>query len=380
MTSPAADIVVRALESSDAATACGRMLDVLRDSFTADAAVLARNGERSPQIVYTDTAAPQAVSADPLSAAPANANPVVVETGTPGESMLAMRLEPPATAPWYLGLVRRSARRWAAADEKALVGLRPHILLVLAHAALQEELAAARDRQRLVEEERERELAVFSHELRNPLAPILMWASTLKRLRPDDDEVQRATQAIAHAVNLERQLIESLSDVSRLQRGALELRRERFDLGTVVRETVALRQREIDDAQLTLTTTLSADPLPVVGDLGRLGQAVGHLLGNAIKFTPAGGTIGITLTRAENGAAVEVSDSGPGLPPEISGRLFAPFIQGPNARGGLGVGLAVARRLIELHGGTIEARPRSERGGASFSIHLPLTDEPTRRY
>jgi signal transduction histidine kinase len=378
MTSPAADIVARALESRDAATACGRMLDVLRDSFTADAAVLARNSECSPQIVYTDTAAPQAVSADLLSAAPANARPVVVETGTPGETMLAMRLEPPATVPWYLGLVRRSAR-WAAADEKALVGLRPHILLVLAHAALQEALADARDRQRLVEEERERELAVFSHELRNPLAPILMWASTLKRLRPDDDEVQRATQAIAHAVNLERQLIESLSDVSRLQRGALELRHERFDLGTVVRESVALRQREIDEARLTLTTTLSADRFPVVGDLARLGQAVGHLLGNAIKFTPAGGKIGITLTRAGNRATLEVSDSGPGVPPEVSERLFAPFIQGPNARGGLGVGLAVARRLVELHGGALAAQPRSERGGARFSIHLPLADEPARR-
>jgi signal transduction histidine kinase len=302
----------------------------------------------------------------------AGTEPTAVVPGKAGESILGMPLTAPARASWCVALVRHKGRRWTTSDREALLDLRPYLALVLAHALLQEEVAIARGLEGRIAEERERELAAFSHELRNPLAPILMWASTLKRLRPDDEEVQRATQAITHAVNLERQLIEDVSDVSRLQRGVLALHRETVDLGRIVRDALVCRQRDIDAAELTLESNVPSERVPVAGDAVRLTQVVGNLLGNAIKFTPAGGTIAVTLAREGNTATLVVSDSGPGMPEELAGRFFTPFLQGTNARGGLGVGLAVARWLIELHGGAIEAQAQGERGGATLSIRLPL--------
>ena len=103
-----------------------------------------------------------------------------------------------------------------------------------------------------------------------------------------------------------------------------------------------------------------------------LAQLTANLIGNALKFTPAGGAVTIRLLRRGDETELSVSDSGPGLPPEVTERLFAPFVQGSNARGGLGIGLAVARWLVDLHGGTIEARARGEHGGAMLIVRLPV--------
>jgi len=359
------DIFAGALASAPEDECC-HLLHGLRTAFEADEAFLARAGA-PPRIVHTDAAAggvarsavPEGLSFDADGPA---------EIGADG--VLALAFHPRDDVPWCLGLVRGTG--WGAPAAKAFGQLRPHLTLVLEHALLRSDLAARRARDAEAATARERMLAMLSHELRNPLAPILMWTSTLQRLRPDDPDVQRAGQAIAHAVSVERRLIDDLVDISRLERGILQLQREPLDLRDVVRKAVELHREQAGNARLALDAELPAEPLAIDGDAVRLAQVLGNLLGNAVKFTPAGGTIAVTLARRGDGAELSVTDSGPGLPAGMAPQLFAPFVQGPNARGGLGVGLAVARLLVELHSGTIEAIPSPKGSGTSLRIRLPL--------
>jgi signal transduction histidine kinase len=251
--------------------------------------------------------------------------------------------------------------------------VRPSIALVLDNVLVRQRLADEREKHTASMEARERLISVLAHELRNPLAPILMWTSTLKRLRKEDADVLRAAQAIEHAVSLERRLIEDLLDVSRLERSQLTLRRQPIDLRDEVRRMVDLHRSQAEEAHVTVTLDLPTEAVPIDGDAARLGQVIGNLLGNAIKFVPAEGRVAIRLGCNGGQAELTVSDSGPGLPAEVRDTLFRPFVQGPNARGGLGVGLAVARWLVDLHGGVIEGLPGGEHGGATFRVTLPLT-------
>ena len=141
---------------------------------------------------------------------------------------------------------------------------------------------------------------------------------------------------------------------------------------------VDLHRSQAEEAHVVITMDLPAQPVPIDGDAARLGQVIGNLLGNAIKFVPAEGRVAVSLRRDGEQAALSISDSGPGLPPEVRETLFRPFVQGPNARGGLGVGLAVARWLVDLHGGVIEGGPGGEHGGATFQVSLPLTAAQSR--
>jgi signal transduction histidine kinase len=199
-----------------------------------------------------------------------------------------------------------------------------------------------------------------------------MWTSTLRRLRGGDFEVVRALQAIEHAVSIERRLIEDLVEVSRLERGTLELLPEPIDLRTPTRAAIEAVRGALEESGVSLTEELPSEPVPVVGDPARLLQVVRNLLGNAAKFTPRDGAAAIRLRREGERAHLRVSDTGPGLPPEVGPRLFMPFVQGPNAHGGLGVGLAVARRLVELHGGALEACGPGDLGGTTMVVTLPL--------
>jgi signal transduction histidine kinase len=198
-----------------------------------------------------------------------------------------------------------------------------------------------------------------------------MWTSTLRRLRPADTDVQRAAQAIAHAVNLERRLIEELLDLSRLERGTLETYRETFDLREVVRGVVDERTASATEAELTLECNFPAKPVRVHVDRTRLSQVLHAVVENSIKFVSAGGRIHVELARNATRAEIVVVDSGPGIPADVLAQLFTPFVKGRNARGGLGLGLALARRLLELHGGTIDAGSPAS-GGARVVVSLPL--------
>jgi signal transduction histidine kinase len=201
-----------------------------------------------------------------------------------------------------------------------------------------------------------------------------MWTSTLRRLRADDAEVARAASAIEHAVGMARRTLENLSDIGRLESGSVELHRDTLDLRDVVRREIARHRAALHQGRVTLVEELPPENVPVSGDATRLALALGNLLDNAIKFSAPDGTVTVAVRRAADRAEMRVVDSGAGLPAEVVPRLFMPFSQGSNSRGGLGVGLAIARWLLALHGGTVEAIEPESPEGATFVVTLPLRE------
>lgn len=370
MAVPLDEVVGAAFSSADPAEACRSTLDALRSALGAEEAVFARGdaGGGSATVVHRSPGATEEPAGSILVPALDVDEPLVLD-GAGGADVLAIGLRLREAPPWCVALLRPHAKPWTAHDREALARARPYVALVLDHAVARQRLA---DQQAILSASRGRLIGVLAHELRNPLAPILMWTSTLKRLRKEDAEVLRAAQAIEHAVSLERRLIEDMIDVSRLERGMITLQREPMDLRDEVRRLVDEHRTQATEAQVTVVADLPGGPVLVDGDPARLGQAIGNLLGNAIKFTPVGGLVAVSLHCRGDRAQLSISDTGPGLPAEVQPALFSPFIQGPNARGGLGVGLAVARWLVDLHGGVIEALPGGENGGATFHVALPL--------
>jgi signal transduction histidine kinase len=361
MRPPFEEIVAAARGTTVAGEILRGVVAVVLQTWGADQVVLS-NGS-SPPVYANPKRTSVAVDVQALSETPA-----VLSTGD--TAVLGVALRPFARADWHLVLTRAGAKPWTA-DERALLAVSsPHLALAVAHALLHSQVAARIAHDAEAVKSNERFLSVLSHELRNPLAPILMWTSTLRRLRRSDAEVQRATEAIAQAVSMERRLIEELLDVSRLQRGGIELSRRQLDLCSLVRG--AVDQGDVERAGHSLVQDLPDEPVHINADADRLRQAVANLVANAVRYTPKGGTVAVTVERKGPRAYVRVSDTGPGLPPEILPSLFRPFVQGPNAHGGLGVGLAVTHGLVTLHQGTLEALERGDLGGATLVISLPL--------
>ena len=366
------DLVAGALEASDAAQAYSSLAGAARAALGADRAILLHRGNGQAAVACeVPTASSQPLQADALAAT----------FGAPGEVtpgrlarhgfVLGLGLRPA----WGLALVR-TRPAWTPEECGALAELAPYLALVLEHALRASKLADAAAREAAADAEHEHFLSVISHELRNPLAPILMWTSTLRRVRAADPEVQRATQAIAQAVGLARRLIEELLDLSRLERGVVQLSLETVDLGDVVEGSVAARRAAADEAKIALEEDVPQERVAVRGDPARLAQVVAQLLENAIKFTPAGGRVSIGVARRGANAELTVRDTGPGVPADVVPRLFTPFVQGPNGRGGLGLGLALAHRFLALQQGRIEATNATD-GGAVFVITLPI-ERPKR--
>ncbi len=233
-------------------------------------------------------------------------------------------------------------------------------------------------------------LALLAHELRNPLAPIRNSAEILKRIGTAVPGVARARDVIDRQVRHMARLLDDLLDISRITRDKVPLRNEPLDLSRVVRDTAEDLRGILEAAGLNLTLDLPGAPLPVSGDPTRLAQVVGNLLQNSAKFTDRGGRVSIALGQDDDGAILSVQDSGIGIGPELMPQLFQPFIQADGslerARGGLGLGLALARALVELHGGSIQARSGGPGLGTEFVVRLPLAHssrpgiEAARRY
>ena len=366
------DLLAGAVEARDAAQAYRALAESTRTAFGADRVVVIQRAENGPAVVCEVPAA-TGPGTDAAGFAATLGAPGEVTSGRIARQgfVLALGLRPG----WGLGVLR-TRECWTPEESAALTELAPHLALVLEHAVFRAGLTDAAAREAAAATEHERFLSVISHELRNPLAPILMWTSTLRRLRVDDPEVQRATQAIAHAVSLARRLIEELLDLSRMERGVTQLSIETVDLRDLVEASVAARRAAAAEAQVVVEENLPESRVPVRGDPMRLGQLATQLLENAIKFTPAGGRISVTVVRRGANAELTVRDTGPGVPADVLPRLFNPFVQGKNARGGLGLGLALAHRFLELQHGTIQATNGSE-GGAVFSVTLPI--EPSKR-
>ena len=238
--------------------------------------------------------------------------------------------------------------------------------------------------QREADRRKDEFLATLAHELRNPLAPIRNAVEIMKLPGAPAAAVQTARDTIDRQVGHLARLVDDLLDASRLTRGTLALRRERVDLAEVLESAVEVVRPRLVVARQRLTLALPPVAIVLDADPVRLAQILANLLDNAVKYTESGGTIAVTAARNGGEVAVTVADTGIGIAPEDLPGLFEMFAQGDAApdglQGGLGIGLALARRLAELHGGRLEARSAGRGQGSAFVVRLPLpADPPPRR-
>lgn len=225
-------------------------------------------------------------------------------------------------------------------------------------------------------------LATLSHELRNPLAPLRNALHLLGDGRLDDDKRARARGIMERQVEHLVRLVDDLLDLSRITRGTIELRRERVALAEVVRNAVDTVEPLIDESGHALAVDVPDESLDVHGDPVRLAQILSNLLNNAAKYTDRGGHLFVSAKRERESVEVTVSDDGRGLEPAQIPRMFEMFTRGTGsderAQGGLGIGLALARRLAEMHGGTLSAESGGRGHGSAFVLRLPLADAASR--
>lgn len=232
----------------------------------------------------------------------------------------------------------------------------------------------------LVEAGRQKDkfLAILGHELRNPLAPIRNAVRILQLAAPPDPTIEQVRGIIDRQVTHLSRLIDDLLDVTRIASGKIRLRREPVELVSVVRAAAEDHRSSLEAAGLTLRLELSDAPLWMTGDATRLSQVAGNLLQNASKFTDAGGDVTVSVTRqaGSNTARVIVRDTGIGIEAEMLPRMFEMFSQADRSvgrsHGGLGVGLALAKGLVEAHGGALHAASDGLGCGAAFTVCLPL--------
>jgi signal transduction histidine kinase len=241
---------------------------------------------------------------------------------------------------------------------------------------LQREEAALREAHRRKDEF----LALLGHELRNPLAPLHNALQVLHLRGADPPTVAWAQEVATRQVQHLTRLADDLLDLSRISRGKILLRQQRVDLGRLVSQVTDDYRRPVETAGLTLTVELPPVSVWVLGDPVRLTQVVSNLLNNAIKFTDPGGTLTVRLAPPdENGrTVVQVQDTGIGIEPDLVPRLFELFMQADRSlersRGGLGLGLSLARGLVELHGGAMSAASDGPGHGSAFTVWLPVAE------
>ena len=227
-------------------------------------------------------------------------------------------------------------------------------------------------------------LAILAHELRNPLAPLRHGLDVLRRNPDGKGTVDIKDMMDRQLVHLVR-LIEDLLDVSRVRQGKIELRRARIMVADVIRSAVEASQPLIDAAGHSLAIDMPQTPLWLDADLTRLSQVVSNLLNNAAKYTPEGGRIRLSAEAAGDIVVITVSDNGVGIPPELQSEVFQLFAQVDHhldrARGGLGIGLALVKQLVAMHGGTVEAESAGAGAGSVFRVRIPrvLAEDPLTR-
>ncbi len=256
-----------------------------------------------------------------------------------------------------------------------------HVAYAIERAQAERALRESEERLREADRRKDEFLAVLGHELRNPLAPLQNMLEVLKREDADPELRARARATMERQVEQMVRLVNDLLDVSRISRGKIRLRKRGLDLAALVRETVEDFRAASADKGHDFTLELPADPVPLRGDPVRLSQVLENLLTNAWKYTGRGGRIQVIVEPGEREAAVRVRDTGIGIEPERLPHVFEMFSHseeppgGPH-EGGLGIGLALVRNLVELHGGTVEARSAGRGRGAEFVVRLPREPEP----
>ena len=219
-------------------------------------------------------------------------------------------------------------------------------------------------------------LAMLAHELRGPLAPIRNVLEVMKCAGNNGEVFLRAREMMERQLGHLVRLVDDLIDVNRITRNKIELRRERVDLASVINQAVEAFRPLCVQANHDLTVTLPAAPIYVDVDLVRLAQVFSNILSNACKYTESGGRIALTARRAGNTAVVTIQDNGMGIPPDKLDSVFDMFMQVERtlkrAQGGLGIGLTLVKRLVEMHGGTVTAFSQGAGRGSTFTVQLPI--------
>ncbi len=222
-------------------------------------------------------------------------------------------------------------------------------------------------------------LATLAHELRNPLAPIRTGLFVLKRRGSEGPEALRVQEMMERQVDHIVRLVDDLLEVSRIRSGKIVLKTERVDLRDLIDQAVEASQQLLESNGVALNVVRSEEPLLVDGDPVRLVQVFANLLSNAAKYTPAGGSATMAARQAGNQAEVTVSDTGVGIPADMLAHVFDLFAQVNRtlgrSKGGLGIGLALVRKLMRLHGGSVEAKSEGPGKGSTFIVRLPLSPQ-----
>ena len=233
---------------------------------------------------------------------------------------------------------------------------------------------------RKIQEEDQRKnefLAMLAHELRNPLAPISNAVHILRVSEDDAGKLAWARELIARQLKQLVRLVDDLLDVSRITRGKIELKVEAIDVAQVVAAAIETSRPNIDAQRHTLSVHVPDEPLRVLGDFARVAQILSNLINNAAKYTPKGGRISLSAAREDGEIAFRVRDSGIGIPAEYLSTIFDPFTQVDRtlarSHGGLGIGLTLVRRLVEMQGGSVAVRSEGRNRGSEFIVRLPQT-------
>ncbi|MFN6570859.1 PAS domain S-box protein [Dendronalium sp. ChiSLP03b] len=297
-----------------------------------------------------------------------------------------------------LGLSFATAQTFNEQDRRFMLTLGQQCAQAIARAQLYEAEQTARAEAETANRIKDEFLAILSHELRTPLNPILGWAKLLRTRKFDEAARVRALETIERNAKLQTQLIDDLLDVSRILRGKLSLNIGEVDLRTTIAAALETVSLAAEAKSIQIHTVLSNDIGQVMGDSDRLQQVIWNLLSNAVKFTPTGGRIEVQLSvvsgqwsvvsgqwstttnnqqlTTDNYVQIQVIDTGKGISPEFLPYVFDYFRQADakttRVFGGLGLGLAIVRHLVELHGGTVHAESPGEGQGATFTIKLPL--------
>jgi two-component system CheB/CheR fusion protein len=269
---------------------------------------------------------------------------------------------------------------WSLATRLPLLDREQHIVGVIGVAR---DVTAQKQAEELSQQavrRRDEFLAMLSHELRNPLAAVVSATEVLKASGEVPPERQRLLDILDRQSQQMARLLDDLLEASRVTQNKIELRKRRVDLREVVDEAIAAARPAIAARKQQLAVELAPESLPIDGDPSRLQQVFVNLLTNAVKYTPEGGHLGVQIARDGGDAIIRVRDDGMGIAPGMIDAVFDLFVQSyrtlDRAQGGIGVGLTLARALVEMHGGTIEAASEGEGRGSTFVVRIPLADGP----
>jgi PAS domain S-box-containing protein len=266
---------------------------------------------------------------------------------------------------------------FTAREERVLAGIAVQAAVALDNAALFRQTQTAREQAEAANRSKDEFLATVSHELRTPLNAILGWTQLLFATGDDPERRRKGLETIVRNAKLQAQLIDDLLDVSRIISGKMRLDVQTTDLAAVIDAAVEAIRPAAEAKQIQLRRVLDPFTGPVTGDPARLQQVVWNLLSNAIKFTPKEGKVEVRLERVNSHVEIPVADTGSGISPELLPYVFDRFRQldGSTTRrhGGLGLGLAIVRHLVELHGGTVRVKSPGEGQGSTFIVALPLS-------